>query len=103
MRVSSFGNAGFKIRELPIRGIFRFLHTSEGVGADMITYVDAQTLRALAGLSLETQEIGELDERETFLLETEDMEGFFSEEEFVVEESEQVDLSEDALLSFLDD
>jgi len=103
MRISSFGNAGFKIRELPIRGIFEFKHTSEGVGADMITYVDAQTLRALQGLSVSTQDIAELAEEETFLLETDDMEGLFSEETFEVEESEEVDLSEDALLSFPDE
>lgn len=100
MRISSFGNAGFKIRELPIRGIFEFKHTSEGVGADMITYVDAQTIRALQGLSVSTRDIAELAEEETFLLETDDMEGLFSEETFEVEESEEVDLSEDALLSF---
>jgi putative ABC transport system permease protein len=103
MRVSSFGNAGFKIREIPIRGIFEFKHTSEGVGADMITYVDAQTLRALQGLSISTRDIKELAEEETFLLEEEDMEGLFSEDSFAVEESEEVDLSEESLLAFLDE
>lgn len=103
MRVSSFGNAGFKIREIPIRGIFEFKHTSEGVGADMITYVDAQTLRALQGLSISTRDIKELAEEETFLLEEEDMEGLFSEDSFAVEESEEVDLSEESLLTFIDE
>ncbi len=103
IRVSSFGNAGFKIRELPIRGIFQFMHTSKGVGADMITYVDARTLRALSGLSLETRNIEELAEEETFLLGTEDMEDLFSEDSFVVEESDTVDLTEEALLSFLEE
>lgn len=103
MRVSSLGNAGFKIREIPIRGIFEFKHTSEGVGADMITYVDAQTLRALQGLSISTRDIKELAEEETFLLEEEDMEGLFSEDSFAVEESEEVDLSEESLLTFIDE
>lgn len=104
LRVSSFGNAGFKIREVPIVGIFDFKLTSEGVGADMITYIDAQTLRALQGLTVVTQDISTLDEEETFLLESEgDMESLFTEEEFEIAESNEVDLSEDALLSFLDE
>jgi putative ABC transport system permease protein len=104
LRVSSFGNAGFKIREVPIRGIFDFKLTSEGVGADMITYIDAQTLRALQGLSVVTRDIRTLDSGETYLLQSEEnMDALFSEEEFTVEESDEVDLSEDALLSFLDE
>jgi putative ABC transport system permease protein len=104
LRVSSFGNAGFKIREVPIRGIFDFKLTSEGVGADMITYIDARTLRALQGLSVVTRDIRTLDSEETYLLQSEEnIDAFFSEEEFTVEESDEVDLSEDALLSFLDE
>ncbi len=103
IRISSFGNAGFKIREVPITGIFDFKLTSEGVGADMITYIDAQTLRALQGLSVVTQDISDLDEEETFLLDSEEMDEFFSEETFSIDESEEVDLSEDALLSFLEE
>ncbi len=103
LRISSFGNAGFKIREVPILGIFDFKLTSEGVGADMITYIDAQTLRALQGLSVVTRDISTLDSEETYLLQSEEnMDTLFLEEEFTVEESDEVDLSEDALLSFLD-
>ena len=104
LRISSFGNAGFKIREVPIRGIFDFKLTSEGVGADMITYIDAQTLRALQGLTVLTQDISSLDDEETYLLQSEeDIDTLFTEEEFTVEDPEEVDLSEDALLSFLDE
>lgn len=103
VRVSSFGNAGFKIREVPIIGIFDFKLTSEGVGADMITYIDAQTLRALQGLSVVTRDISSLAEEETVLLQSEELDSLFSEDEFSIEESEEVDLSEDALLGFLEE
>jgi putative ABC transport system permease protein len=41
-----------RIRVVPIVGIYEMTGISEGVGAELVSYVDAQTLRALLGLSL---------------------------------------------------
>jgi putative ABC transport system permease protein len=101
IRISSYSDAGFKIRELPVVGIFDFKHTSEGVGADMITYVDAETIRTIQGLSLGSVSIDELTEEETFLLES-DVETLFSEEAFTIEESDQGEFSEQVLESVLE-
>lgn len=101
IRISSYSDAGFKIRELPVIGIFDFKHTSEGVGADMITYVDAETIRTIQGLSLGSVSIEELTEEETFLLES-DINSLFSEEAFTVEESDPGEFTEQVLESVLE-
>jgi putative ABC transport system permease protein len=101
IRISSYSDAGFKIRELPVVGIFDFKHTSEGVGADMITYVDAETIRTIQGLSLGAVSIEELTEEETTLLES-DVETLFSEGAFTIEESGLGEFSEQVLESVLE-
>ncbi|MFP4563162.1 MAG: ABC transporter permease [Spirochaetia bacterium] len=101
IRISSYSDAGFKIRELPVVGIFDFKHTSEGVGADMITYVDAETVRTIQGLSLGAVSIEELTGEETTLLES-DVETFFSEGAFTIEESGPGEFSEEILESVLE-
>jgi putative ABC transport system permease protein len=79
--LTGFGSAGFRIREVPIRGIYRYRHASEAMNS--VSYVDAQTLRALNGMFLGGTEEVELAEEETALLESDDPEGLFGGEEIV--------------------
>jgi putative ABC transport system permease protein len=89
VRLTSFGNAGIKIREVPIVGVFELKHASEGLGIDLISYVDIQTLRALNGLTIGYQGEFELEDSETSLLEEADFDSLFD-ESFSVEESSTV-------------
>ena len=57
-----------RIRVVPLVGIYEMTGISEGVGAELVSYVDAQTLRALLGLSLGTSASIELDREQTELL-----------------------------------
>jgi putative ABC transport system permease protein len=68
--VSGFGAAGFRIRELPIRGLFRFRQNVEGLS--QISFVDVQSLRALLGMVVATAEQMDLSPEETRLLEVKD-------------------------------
>ncbi|MBT3272894.1 MAG: ABC transporter permease [Spirochaetales bacterium] len=86
LRLTSFGNAGIKIREVPLVGIFELKHASDGLGIDLISYVDIQTQRALSALTISYQGEFDLDDSETALLDAESLDDFFS-EDFSVEES----------------
>ena len=101
VRIISFGNMGYKIREVPIRGIFEFKNISEGVGANMISYVDIQTLRSLLGLSLSFEGEIDLDEGETALLSIEDEGDLFSSDSFTVEETESSEFTREKLEGIL--
>ncbi len=79
--LNGFGTTGFHIREVPLKGIFDFKQESEA--ADLISYIDAQTLRALKGMNLGGGEEVSLTEEETGLLEAgnnSDYESLFSDE-----------------------
>lgn len=88
IRLTAFGNVGIKIREVPLIGIFEFQNPSEGLGIDLISYVDVQTLRALNGLTIGFQGEFDLEKSETDLLATDDVDSLF-EDAFSVEEAEQ--------------
>ena len=57
-----------RIRVVPLIGIYEMTGISEGVGAELISYIDPQTLRALLGLSLGASSEIELDYEQTELL-----------------------------------
>ena len=57
-----------RIRIVPLIGIYEMTGISEGVGAELISYIDAQTLRALLGLSLGASSEIILDYEQTELL-----------------------------------
>lgn len=86
IRLTAFGNAGIKIREVPLIGIFEFKNPSKGLGIDLISYVDVQTIRALNGLTIGFQGEFELNESETDLLDTVDIDSLFN-DSFSVEEA----------------
>ena len=69
IRIISGLSAGLpRIRTVPLVGIYEMTGISEGVGADLVTYVDAQTLRAIQGLRLGASTEIILEEEQTELL-----------------------------------
>jgi len=99
--LNGLGQTGFKVREMPIKGVFRFNLKNEQL--DVISFIDVQSLRYLNGMTVGTKAEIKLEEDETALLETSDMEGLF--EEVVVEKGEggKARLSEESLLNILGD
>lgn len=103
IRLTSYGNAGIKIREVPLLGIFEFRHASEGLGIDLISYISIQTLRALSGLTIGYQGDFDLDDGETALLDAESFDDFFDEAFSVEEQGASAGLDESKLDSILGD
>ena len=80
--LTAVGGNGLRIRELPVSGIFRFQQEMQGL--NRVAIVDAQSLRALAGLVVSTGQI-ELDARETEMLDAGDPDALFADGEEMVE------------------
>ncbi|MBN1834646.1 MAG: ABC transporter permease [Spirochaetales bacterium] len=99
--LSGLGPAGFRIREVPIRGVFRFRQEVEGLS--QINFIDVQSLRALLGMVVASAGALELEEEEIGLLSA----GGAAEEQLfggsMVESaaSEEVSMTEDSLLGIL--
>ena len=79
--LTAIGGNGLRIRELTISGIFRFQQEMQGL--DQVAIIDAQSLRALAGLVVSTGQI-ELSAQETEILATDDPDALFADQEQVV-------------------
>ncbi|MFP4444116.1 MAG: ABC transporter permease, partial [Spirochaetia bacterium] len=88
IRLTSFSNAGIKIREVPIVGIFRHSFESQGLGSDLVSFVDVQTIRSLLGMTIPFQGEFNLEDDETDLLSAEVIEDddLFSDDIFTDEE-----------------
>jgi putative ABC transport system permease protein len=98
--VSGIGPSGFRIRELPIRGIFRFDQEVEGLS--QINFIDVQSLRALLGLVVATAGQMNLSSEETYFLEVEDPEDeLFGDSVLEDSKSPTQNVSEEALLDIL--
>lgn len=76
--------SGIRIREVPLRGVFDFKHEAEG--ADILSYIDAQTMRALVGLTISNRGEVSLNEEEENLLDLENFDDFFTDEIFSAED-----------------
>lgn len=98
--VSGIGPMGFRIRELPVRGIFRFEQDVEGLS--QINFVDVQSLRALLGMVVATASQMNLRPEDTRFLEVENPEqSLFDDSLLVSSESQSEEFSEEALLDIL--
>ena len=98
--VSGIGRMGFRIRELPIRGIFRFQQDVQGL--DQINFIDVQSLRALLGMVVASASQANLRPEETGFLEVEDPEEALFEDAIVTTpESESEDFTEESLMEIL--
>jgi len=70
LRVLGGFNQGLpRIRVLPVVGIYEQANEAQGVGSDLITFIDAQSLRALLNLNVSVQGSVALRDEETALLE----------------------------------
>ena len=58
-------SAGIKVREVPIRGIFRFQQSNPQL--DFVSLMDITNVRALAGMNLSSLAVAELTEEEAAL------------------------------------
>ena len=98
--LSGFGPAGFRVREIPIRGIFSLRQEMRGL--DQINFIDVQSLRALQGMIVATDADIDLSEEETAYLETDNPDDLFAGD--MLEEAESGEaLSEATLLTLLGD
>lgn len=84
------------IRVVPLVGIYEMTGISEGVGFELVSYIDPQTLRAILRLNLGASSQLELDAEQTELLDrsTEselDLDALFSDDAFAVDEGSQSD------------
>ena len=107
LTLTAIGGNGLRIREVTVRGIFRFQQEMQGL--NRVAIIDAQSLRSLAGLVVSTGQI-ELSAEETEILATDDLDSLFADDEQVVGPAEGPDtaaapavLSETAVLSILGD
>ena len=97
--LNGFGSAGFRIREVPIRGIFRFDRSIEGMNE--INFVDAETHRALLGLTVAGAADVELAAGETELLASQSPEDLFGEDLVGTGQADSGRTSEKELLEIL--
>jgi putative ABC transport system permease protein len=98
--LSGLGPRGFRIREVPIRGIFRFRQEVEGLS--QINFIDVQSLRALLGMVVASAESFQLGREETALLDAGSAEAdLFGDSMVESAESESMTMTEDSLLGLL--
>ncbi len=98
--LSSFSSSGFKIREVPVKGIFRFKSSTRLL--DNVGLIDVQSLRSLIGLTVGTGEEIELEEEETDLLSSDNFNELFT-GNMIESGAAPEPASEESLLSILGD
>ncbi|MDC7126145.1 MAG: FtsX-like permease family protein [Spirochaetales bacterium] len=98
--ITSMGSAGFKIREVPIVGIYGLKYDSEA--AEYITYIDAQTLRVLKGMNLGNQGEVALSDDETALLDSSSMDTMFSNDSIGGEAELDFEMSDENIFDIID-
>ncbi len=99
--LTSFGNKGIKIREVPVIGVFNFDQFSDGM--EFISFIDIQTLRALKGMTVGSLSALDLDKEDIDFLDSElDMDSMFAGESFEVGEESVSELNDDQFADILD-
>ncbi len=85
--IQGMGDSGIRLRSVPLVGTFR--RVTEGAGPEQLTYIDIDTLRALAGMTVGASESIELGAEETSLLALDDLDALFGgdDESFGIVES----------------
>ena len=92
------GNSGFKIREVPIKGIFQYRNPGPFMGEVVIS--DAQTVRALSSVLAEATEDIELENEALELLDN-DLSDLFGSEDSLFEEVDSASVVQDSLIDNL--
>jgi len=80
LTIQGFSSAGMKIRELPILGTYH--QRGEGAAPEQMCFVDIDTLRILAGMTVGTNEDVVLTEAQTGMLGDIDTDSLFSDDLF---------------------
>jgi len=74
--LTGFGMAGLRLKEIPVRGIFRFKNTNDFL--DLLSLADSQSLRALFSMNVGTDKDIVLEKNQTDLLSSADEDSLFS-------------------------
>ncbi len=98
--ITAPGSSGFKIREVEIAGVYGLEYESEA--ASYISYIDAQTLRAMKGMNLGNQGGVILSDEETFLLADESIDSMFESDAFSGDSDSDFEITEDNLFNILE-
>lgn len=78
--IQGIGATGIRLRSVKLVGIFKRI--SEGAGPEQLTYIDIDTLRVLAGMTVGAAENIELGAKETGMLAVDDLDSLFGEDAF---------------------
>ncbi len=78
--IQGIGATGIRLRSVRLVGTFRRI--SEGAGPEQLTYIDIDTLRVLAGMTVGASENIELGARQTGMLAVDDLDSLFGESAF---------------------
>jgi len=78
--VQGIGATGMRLRSVKLTGVFKRI--SEGAGPEQLTYIDIDTLRVLAGMTVGAAENIELTEGQTAMLAVDDLDSLFSDDAF---------------------
>jgi len=97
--VTGFGTQSFKIRELPIRGIYKRSLSSSL--PDILSFVDIDTARVLGGLTVGANEAIQISESEKQLLSIDNTDDLFSED--MVDTVQTTTVNLDAIAASLSD
>lgn len=78
--IQGMGGSGIRLRSAKIVGTFK--RVSEGAGPEQLTYLDIDTLRVLAGMTVGAAENIELTDSQTAMLAIDDLDSLFGEDAF---------------------
>lgn len=91
--IQGLGATGIRLRSVPIVGSYR--QPADGANPEQLSYIDIDTLRVLAGMTVGANAAVELDADQTLLLKLDDLDSLFSDDFFALDEAEAT-----ALVSF---
>lgn len=78
--IQGMGGSGIRLRSAKIVGTFK--RVSEGAGPEQLTYLDIDTMRVLAGMTVGAAENIELTDTQTAMLAIDDLDSLFGEDAF---------------------
>ena len=83
--IQGFSTIGFRLRELPIVGIFRL--KEQGTAPEQLAYIDIESLRVMSGMTVGANEPIQLKPEQTSMLSIEDPDELFSDDIIVTSET----------------
>jgi putative ABC transport system permease protein len=83
--IQGFSTIGFRLRELPIVGVFRL--KEQGASPEQLAYIDIESLRVMSGMTVGANEPIQLKPEETNMLSTDNPDALFGEDLLVTSET----------------